>query len=137
MWNSFHLMGGNLPLDACDSFAKIVCSRIRLLSGSQLHVGTGNAVVPAQPILVKNAPEITKSSGKRGEKRRQHPPSAQTAIEWCAVKSRQPQAGDTKSRSRARIHHKQEFVAGPKKNCDHNDRAGKHQEKRSVDVIDR
>src|SRR6266849_4152347 len=47
----------------------------------RLDVGACDPVVPAQSVLVENAPEIAESRGKRGEKRRQHAPAAHAAIE--------------------------------------------------------
>lgn len=46
-----------------------------------LEVSAGDAIVPAQSILIKHAPEIPKASGERGKKRCQHAPAATAAIE--------------------------------------------------------
>src|ERR1019366_1099089 len=100
----------------------------------RLDVGARDTVVPAQSVLVKNAPEIAEPSRKRGEKRRQHAPAAQGTIERRAVKSCQPQPGRAKSGSRAGVHHKQEFVRRPEQDCDHAERPGKHR-KRSANGV--
>jgi hypothetical protein len=76
-------MGGDLPFDAANralledhlSKSVLLCLRWRL------DVGARDTVVPAQSVLVKNAPEIAESARKGGEKRRQHAPAAQATIE--------------------------------------------------------
>jgi hypothetical protein len=45
-----------------------------------LDASAADPVVPAQSILVEKAPDITESGRKRGEKRSQHTPAAQAAM---------------------------------------------------------
>ena len=73
-----------------DSEREFVVNR-RLLVGRVIwrggsDVGAGDAVVPAQSLLIEKAPEIAEPGGNGREKGREDTPAARTPAETRAVK---------------------------------------------------
>src|SRR5208282_2208204 len=100
-------------------------------------VGAGDAVVPAQTILVKHAPEIAKASGKRGKKRCEHAPAAAAAIEGGAVTCRQPQPGGAKYGSGAGVYDEQELVGSPQHDSNADEGRGNRRERPAKRIHER
>jgi len=98
-------------------------------------MGACDAVVPAEGILIKEAPEIAECGGKGGKKRGQHAPTAQTAADGGAIKIREPKASSAKSGSRTSVDDKQELVSHPEQHRDDGGGAGEER-KRSANGID-
>ena len=94
-----------------------------------------DAVVPAEGILIEEAPEIAECGGEGGKKRGQHAPSAQSAVEGRAIEIREPEASYAKSGSGAGVDDKQELVCHPQQHGDDGGSAGEER-KRSANGVE-
>ena len=90
-----------------------------------LEVGAGDAVVPAEGILIKEAPEIAESGGEEGEERCQDAPLAEASSDGEAIKTGDSQAGRAKARGGAGEDDESELVGHPENDGENSGGGGK------------
>ena len=92
---------GETPPDSRrDGGAAIVAPEVDLFFGrGGLDMGAGDSIVPAQFVLVDEAPEEAEPGGKGGKKGREHAPAARASIERGAVEGSQAEVGGAQAGS--------------------------------------
>src|ERR1035438_4092608 len=81
-------------------------------------MSASDAVMPAERVLVDETPKIAESGRKRGEKRGQHTPAAQTTMHGRAIKLRERQASGAEPGSRTCVDDKHKLVSHPEQHSD-------------------
>lgn len=116
-----------------DSAREFVVKRRLFVGGifgrGGLDVGASDAVVPAQSLLIEEAPEIAEPGRNGREKGREDTPAARAPIEGGAVKGSQAQARGAEAGGGAGIHDKKELIGRPEESGEGADRADEEWER--------
>src|SRR6185312_1270429 len=77
------------------------------------HVGSCNAIVPAEPVFVEEAPGVAQAERQAGQDGRQHSPAAQPQRDRTAVEAMQLELRQLQARRGAAVNQQQVLIGGP------------------------
>lgn len=76
-------------------------------------MGAGDAVVPAEAILVEEAPEVSEGKGDGGEKRCKNAPAAKASGSGFSVEADKLEPGETQAERSASVDERKILISGP------------------------